>query len=143
MAYAEASLFVNNISTETNLGQHIDTRGTTIESEIMDLLYGKSDVSPLTFIGTSDDEADPFIEAKFANVERDSYVRPVQMLGVDLFQKGPGHPTLRDFRDAARDQHPIKLQFLEWIRHASKVVTSTGCLQQTGKYKTLNIGHFV
>ena len=57
----------------------VDTRGSTIENNLMDLLDDAIDVSPLTFIGSSEDEVDPFLDANFfVNVERYSYGRPIQ-----------------------------------------------------------------
>ena len=54
----EASLFVTN-SIETSPSGCIDRRGTTIESEIMDLLSDIPDISPVTFIDSSDEEMNP------------------------------------------------------------------------------------
>ena len=73
----EASLFVAN-SMETESRGCIDTRGTTIESEIMDLLNDIPDISLVTFIDSSEEEMDPFPEANFANVQRNAYGRPTQ-----------------------------------------------------------------
>ena len=44
----------------------------------MDLLDGTTNVSPLSFIGSSDDEMDPFHGAAFANSGENSFGRPVQ-----------------------------------------------------------------
>ena len=73
----EASLFVT-ISIETELRGCIDTRGTTIESKLMDLLNDIPDISPVTFIDSSEEEMDPFPEANFANVQRNACGRPTQ-----------------------------------------------------------------
>ena len=57
---------------------HVDRRGSIIENDLMDLLNGALDVSPFTFLGSSEDKIDPFFDADFANVEKNSYGRPVQ-----------------------------------------------------------------
>ena len=59
MGSTEASSFVIN-SVETRPSGCIDTRGTTIESELMDLLSDIPDISPVTFIDSSEEEMDPF-----------------------------------------------------------------------------------
>ena len=78
MGAAGAVLFPRSNEMETSSEHHIDTRGTTIESDLMDLLDEISNVSPLSFIGSSGDEKDPFHGAEFANVDRNSYGRPTQ-----------------------------------------------------------------
>ena len=80
MGAAGAALFTRNNEMETNSEHHVDTieRGTTIEIDLTDFLDGISNVSPLSFIGSLEDEMDPFHEAEFANVGRNSYGRPVQ-----------------------------------------------------------------
>ena len=77
MGSTEASLFMTN-SMESGSQGCIDTRGTTIESELMDLLSDIPDISPVTFIGSSEEEMDPFPDANFANVQRNAYGRPTQ-----------------------------------------------------------------
>ena len=80
MGSAEASLFVTN-SVDARSTGCIDTRGTSIETELMDLLNDIPDISPTTFIDTSDEEMNPFPEANFENVqrnERNAYGRPTQ-----------------------------------------------------------------
>ena len=74
----EAVLFARGNEMGNDSEHHVDTRGSNIENDLMDLLDEAIDVSPLTFIGSSEDEVDPFLEANFANVERNSYGRPVQ-----------------------------------------------------------------
>ena len=61
--------------------QQIDTRGSLIENELIDLMDNISNISPLTIIGSSDEEDDPFFGANFANMDqnnRNSYGHPVQ-----------------------------------------------------------------
>ena len=77
MGSTEASLFITN-SVETGSRGCKDTRGTTIESELMDLLSDIPNISPVTVIDSSDEEMDPFPEANFANVQRNAYGRPTQ-----------------------------------------------------------------
>ena len=77
MGSTDASLFVTN-SVETGSRGCINSRRTTIESELMDLLSDIPDFSPVTFINSSDEEMDPFPEANFANVQRNAYGRPTQ-----------------------------------------------------------------
>ena len=55
---AEASLFVTNSVDARSTGCK-DTRGTSIESELMDLLSDIPDISPTTFIDSSDEEINP------------------------------------------------------------------------------------
>ena len=74
MRSTEASLFVTN-SIETRPSGFIDTRGTNIESELMDLL---SDILPVSFIDISDEEMTPFPEANFANARRNAHGLPTQ-----------------------------------------------------------------
>ena len=81
MGAAGAVLFPNNGEVPIAEGQHIDTRGSLIENELMDLMDNISNISPLTFIGSSEEEDDPFFGANFANMDqpsRNSYGRPVQ-----------------------------------------------------------------
>ena len=78
MRAAGAALFTRNNEMGTNSEHHFDTRGPTIENDLMDLLDRISNVSPLSFIGSSDDKMDPFHGAEFANEGRNLYVRPVQ-----------------------------------------------------------------
>ena len=73
----EASLFVTN-SVDVRSTECVDTRGTSIETELMDLLSDIQDISPTTFIDTSDEDMNPFPEANFANRPRNSYGRPIQ-----------------------------------------------------------------
>ena len=75
---AEAVLFARGNEAGSGSEHHVDTRGSNIENDLMDLLDHAIDVSPLSFIGSSEDEVDPFLDANFANVERSSYGRPVQ-----------------------------------------------------------------
>ena len=77
MGSTEASLFVTK-SMETGSRGCIDTRGTTIESVLMDLLSDLPDISPVTFIDSSEEELDPFPDANYANVQRNAYRRPTQ-----------------------------------------------------------------
>ena len=51
-------------------GQQIDTRGSLIENELMDLMDNISTISSLTFIGSSEEENDPLFGANFTNVEQ-------------------------------------------------------------------------
>ena len=44
----------------------------------MDLLSDIPNVSPVTFIDSSEEEMNPFPEANFANVQRNAYGRPTQ-----------------------------------------------------------------
>ena len=74
---AEAVLFAREIEMGNDSEHHVDTRGSNIENDLMDLLDEAIDVSPLTFIGSSEDKVDPFLDANCANVERNSYGRPV------------------------------------------------------------------
>ena len=81
MGAAGAMLFPNSVNPQGSVGQQIDTRGSQIENELMDLMDDISNISSLTFIGSSSEEDDPFFGANFANVEqngRNSYGRPVQ-----------------------------------------------------------------
>ena len=77
MGSAEASIFVTN-SVDARSTGYIGTRGTSIETELMDLLSDIPDISPTTFIDTSDEEMNPFPEANFANVKKNAYGRPTQ-----------------------------------------------------------------
>ena len=77
MGSTEASLFVTN-SVETRPSGCIDTRGTPIESELMDLLSDIPDISPVIFIDSSEEKMNPFPEANFANVQRNAYGCPTQ-----------------------------------------------------------------
>ena len=77
MGSTNASLFVTN-SMETGSRGCIDTRGTIIDSELMDLLSDTPDYSPVTFIDSSEEEMDHFPDANFANVQRNAYGRPTQ-----------------------------------------------------------------
>ena len=54
MGSAEASLFVT-ISVDARLTGCVDTRSASIETELMDLLSVIPDISPTTFIDTSDE----------------------------------------------------------------------------------------
>ena len=47
---------------------YIDTSGSILENDLMDLFDGALDISQVTIIGSSDDEIDPFFDAYFANV---------------------------------------------------------------------------
>ena len=80
MGAAGAELFPNSADPQAGDCQQIDTRYSRIETELMDLM-DVSNTSSLTFIGSSEEEDNPFLGANFANVdqvERNSYVRPVQ-----------------------------------------------------------------
>ena len=81
MGAAGAVLFPNNGEAPIEEGQHIDARGSLIENQLMELMDNISNISPLTFIGSSEEEYDPFFGANFANMEqsnRNSHGRPVQ-----------------------------------------------------------------
>ena len=77
MGSAEASLFVTN-SVDARSTECVETRGTSIETELMDLLSDIPDISPTTFIDTSEKELNLFPEANFANVQGNAYGRPTQ-----------------------------------------------------------------
>ena len=75
-----AVLFPNNTGARIEVEQQIDTRGSFIENELMNLMDNISNISPLTFIGSSEEE-DAFFGANFANMDqtnRNNYGRPVQ-----------------------------------------------------------------
>ena len=81
MGAAGAVLFPNNGEAPIEKGQHNDTRGSLIENELMDLMDNISNISPLTFFGSSEEEDDPFFGANFANMDqsnRNSCGRQVQ-----------------------------------------------------------------
>ena len=81
MGAAGAVLFPNSADPQAGDGQQTDTRNFRIEKELMDLMDDVSNISSLTFIGSSEEEDNPFLGANFANVnqaERNSYGRPVQ-----------------------------------------------------------------
>ena len=81
MGAAGAVLFPNSVDSQAGDGQQIDTRDSRIENELMDLMDDVSNISSLTFIGSSEEEDNPFLGANFANVnqaEKNSYGRPVQ-----------------------------------------------------------------
>ena len=81
MGAAAALLFPNSADPQAGDGQQIDIRNSRIENELMDLMDDVSNISSLTFIGSSEEEDNPFLGANFANVdqaERNSYGRPVQ-----------------------------------------------------------------
>ena len=83
MGAAGAMLFPNNGEVPIEAGQHIDTRGSLIENELMLLLDKISNISPLTFIGSSEEQDDSFFGANFANMDqpsRNNYGRPVQRI---------------------------------------------------------------
>ena len=61
MGAAGATLFVQNNNSGVNTEHVVDTRGSVIENELMDLLDEVSEISSLTFIGSSEDEAYPFL----------------------------------------------------------------------------------
>ena len=86
MGATGAVLFPSNTERRTQEEQLIDTRGSLIENELMDLMDNISNISSLTFIGSSEEEENnPFFGAKFANVEgvdTNSYGRPVQRVEV-------------------------------------------------------------
>ena len=57
---AEAVLFARRNEIGNDSEHHVDTRGSNIENDLLDLLDDAIDVSPLTFIGSSEvDEVDP------------------------------------------------------------------------------------
>ena len=81
MGAAGAVLFPSSTDPQAGDDQQIDTRNSLIENELMDLLDDVSNMSSLTFIGSSEEEDNPFFGANFANVDqadRNSYGRPVQ-----------------------------------------------------------------
>ena len=78
MGASGATLFTSHSEMGADSEHHIDTRGTTIENDLMDLLDGISNMSPLSIIGSSNDEMDPFYGAEFSKVDRNFYGRPVQ-----------------------------------------------------------------
>ena len=67
---AGAVLFTRGNELRNDSEHHVDTKGSFIEKDLMDLLDDAIDMSPLTFIGSSEDEVDPFHDAVFANVEK-------------------------------------------------------------------------
>ena len=81
MGSTEVSLFIPN-SVQTESRGCIDTRGTTIDSKWMDLLSDLPDISPVTFIDSSEEEMDPFPGANFANVQRNACRRPTQRVSL-------------------------------------------------------------
>ena len=93
MGAAGATLFVQNNGPRVDTEHAVDTRGSVIENEPMDLLDEVSEVSSLTFIGSSEDEVDPFFGANFANVERNSYGRPVQRVQPTIRQSQTKRPN--------------------------------------------------
>ena len=75
MGAAGAVLFPNSTDPQAGDDQQIDTRNSLIENELMDLLEDVSNISSLTFIGSSEED-NPFFGANFANVDqvdRNSY----------------------------------------------------------------------
>ena len=93
MGAAGATLFVQNNNSGVDTEHVVDTRGSVIENELMDLLDEVFEISSLTFIGSSEDEADQFFGANFANVERNSYGRPVQRVQPSIRQSQTAGPN--------------------------------------------------
>ena len=93
MGTAGAALFIQNSGSRVKTEHVVDTRGSVIENELMDLLDEVSEVSSITFIGSSEDEVNPFFGANFANVERKSYGRPVQRVQPTIRQSQTTRPT--------------------------------------------------
>ena len=58
-------LFARDNEMGNDSEHQVDTRGSAIENNLMDLLDDAIDVSPLTFICSSEDETDPFLDANF------------------------------------------------------------------------------
>ena len=81
MGATGAVLFPSSTDPQAGDDQQIDTRNSLIENELMDLMGDVSNISSLTFIGSSEEEDNSFFGANFANVDqadRNSYGRPVQ-----------------------------------------------------------------
>ena len=95
---AEASLFMSHPSEDRARGC-IDTRGTSLESELMDLMNDIPDTSPTTMVDTSDDEMNTFPEANFANVQRNAFGGPTQKVC----------PMHRRQREARHDINPPRV----------------------------------
>ena len=94
MEAAESTLFVQNNETRVDIEHVIDTTASAIENDLMDLLDAVSEVSSITFIESSEDDMDPFFRANFANVERNSYGRPVQRVQPTLKQSQTVRPMM-------------------------------------------------
>ena len=87
------SLVFQNNSSRVDTEHVVDTRGSAIENELMDLLDEVSEVSSLTLIGSSEDEVDPFFGANSANVGKNSYGRPVQRVQTTIRQPQTTRPN--------------------------------------------------
>ena len=99
MGAAEAMLFSNNGEVETNGEQHIDTRGSIIENDSSSIMDNSSNISSLTFIGSSDD-GDLFFGASFADVEqadRNSRGRRVQKKSFPYHQDASGYKACHEY----------------------------------------------
>ena len=114
MGSAEASLFVTN-SVDARSTGYIVTRRTSIETELMDLLNDIPDISPTTFIDTSDEEMNPFPEANFANVQRNAYCRPSQRVCPLPRRQQETQPLMPIYQ-----LYPAKLALLQRIQHRSR-----------------------
>ena len=89
MGAAQAMLFSHNGEAGTNGEQRNETRGSIIENDLS-IMDNISDISSLTFIGSSDDE-NPFFGANIAYVEQaesNSHGRRVQR---QEFPRSSGH----------------------------------------------------
>ena len=64
MGAAGAVLFPNSVDSQAGDGQQIDTRDSRIENELMDLMDDVSNISSLTFIGSSEEEDNPSTSPK-------------------------------------------------------------------------------
>ena len=95
MGAAGATLFVQTNGSRVDTEHAVDTRGSAIENELMDLLDEVSEVSSLTFIGSSEDEVAPIFGANFANVEKNSYGRPVQRVQPTIRQSQTTRPNTK------------------------------------------------
>ena len=76
MRAATASLYPENGSPQEDDPMQIDTRGSSIETELYSLMGELPNLSPISFFGSSDEDAPSLETTKFANVERNDSNRP-------------------------------------------------------------------
>ena len=76
MGAATASLYPENGSPQEDDPMQIDTRGSSIETELYSLMGELPNLSPISFFGSSDEDAPSLETANFANVERNDLNRP-------------------------------------------------------------------
>ena len=93
---AGAAIFTRSNEMEADSEHYIDTGRSTIANDIMELLNGIFNVYPMTLIGSSEVEMEPFVGADYANVEKNSYVWQVQRVS----------PTARRSSETDRDKSP-------------------------------------